>query len=287
MGTQYSILSVLIRPEIQEKISIGLLLFNEDQVYFAFSKNKQKAARKLVHLSANKMLNDILVNIEQKLEGESSENAQKRGFKIFKKRMFESTFSASYISYLSKYSNNTVSFSSPKSINLDISFQNFEKLFERYVDELINEVEENERLKPFDIIQNRFGAKIIQHFDVNKMITPDTVPNLISNVKVEFAGKNEIDVFAQTIDMESNYQTVTNHINSFLQLKTTYLSNNISMKDFLVASEPDKLRYAKQHEVWNQLRDSNLVNYLDVSESQIIIDYAEEHKVRPLSATEE
>ncbi|SFW67952.1 hypothetical protein [Chitinophaga sancti] len=287
MVTQYSILSVLIRPEIQEKISVGLLLFNEDHVQFAYSKNKLDAAKHLLPPSVFKMLDDILVNIARKLEGENSVYAKKKTFRIFTNRIFDNEFSTSYISYLSRYSNNTISFSEPKGIKLDINIQHFEKLFERYIDVIIRGAEETERLKPFDVLQNQFGNRINRHFDVNKTITPVQVPNLISNVKVEFAGKNGIDVYVQTFDMESNPQNVANHINSFIQLKTTYLKNKVKMHDFVIASEPDIQKFGKQHKLWKQLKNSNVLNYLDLNDSQKIIEYAEKNNVRPLSETEE
>src|SRR4051812_30370894 len=103
MATQYSILSVLIRPEIQEKISIGLLLFDINQVYFSYSRHKLNAARILLSNSSFKLLKDILENIEKKIETEDTNYSEKRGFKIFKNKVFDNTFSSSYIAYLSRY----------------------------------------------------------------------------------------------------------------------------------------------------------------------------------------
>jgi hypothetical protein len=87
--------------------------------------------------------------------------------------------------------------------------------------------------------------------------------------------------------MESSYGSVGNSINAFVQLKTTYNKNNIPMQDFIIAKEPAKEQYPKQHDMWNQLRTSKILNYLDLSESEEIITYAEQHGVFPLSKSSE
>ena len=287
MVTQYSILSVLIRPEIQEKISIGLLLFDTNDVYFSFSKNKLQVSKELLSNSSYKILKEILENIERKVETDNLKLSEKKRFKIYKNRISDSTFSASYISYLSKYSNNVISFTNPKEIYLEINNQNFSSLFRKYVDDIIETAEVAQRLKPIDYMKNQFGEKIKEHYDFNKEITHNQVENLIAPVRIDFAGKNEIDVYAQTVDMEASSSNVANNINAFVQLKTTYLKNKTPMQDFFIAKEPAKELFPKQHDMWFQLRNSDILNYLDLSESEKIITYAEKHGVVPLTKSEE
>ncbi|MEJ7830221.1 MAG: hypothetical protein WKF91_18575 [Segetibacter sp.] len=283
MATQYSILSVLIRPEIQEKISIGLLLFDLDQVYFSYSAKKLNVSKDLLSPSSFKMLKDILKNIESKIETDNSGASEKKAFKIFTKTVFDNTFSASYISYLSKYSNNIISFSNPKEIYLGINGENFKALYRKYIDNILEHKEVIHKIKPIEVIKTKFGEKIKEHYDINKEVTHDQVQNLISPVRIDFTGRNEIDVYAQTVDMEAGVGTVSNDINAFLQLKTTYIKNNVPVQDFVIAKEPSKELFPKQHDIWQQLRHSNLLNYLDLSESEEIVKYAEEHDVIPLS----
>ena len=64
MTTQYSILSVLIRPEIQEKITIGMLLMDEEKLFFDYSKRKLSIAKNLLSDNAFKSLKDALNNIQ-------------------------------------------------------------------------------------------------------------------------------------------------------------------------------------------------------------------------------
>lgn len=283
MATQYSILSVLIRPEIQEKISIGLLLFNYDEVYFSFSKNKLQISKELLSNSSFRILRDILENIENKIESDHLKSSDKKGFKIYKNRILDNTFSTSYVSYLSKYSNNVISFTNPKEIHLEINTQNFSTLFRKYIDDIMESVEVVPKIKPVEYIKNQFGERIKEYYDFNKEVTHEQVQNLITPVRIDFTGRNEIDVYAQTVDMEAGAASVANHINAFVQLKTTYVKNNVPIQDFFIAKEPARELFPKQHDMWNQLRTSSILNYLDLSESETIITYAEQHGVIPLS----
>lgn len=283
MVTQYSIVSVLIRPEIQEKISIGLLLFNENEVYFSLSKNKVHACKALISPASYKILKEVAENIESTIDKNKLTHSDLKDDKIYIGCVADNVFSPSYISYLSKYSNNVISYTSPKEIYLEINVDNFTTLFKKYVDEINETKEFVTRIKPIEYIKLQFGDKIKEYYDFNKEITHERVQNLITPVRVDFAGRNEIDVYVQTVDMEGSYVSVANSINAFVQLKTTYNKNNTQMQDFIIAKEPAKEQYPKQHDMWNQLRTSKILNYLDLSESEQIITYAEEHNVIPIS----
>lgn len=285
MATQYSILSVLIRPEIQEKISIGLLLFNYDEVYFSFSKNKLQISKELLSSSSFRILRDILENIENKIKSDHLKSPDKKGFKIYKNSILDNTFSTSYVSYLSKYSNNVISFTNPKEIHLEINTQNFSTLFRKYIDDIMESVEEVvPKIKPVEFIKKQFGERIKEHYDFNKEVTHEQIKNLITPVRIDFSGRNEVDVYAQTVDMEAGPASVANHINAFIQLKSTYIKNKVNMQDFFIAKEPSKQIFPKQHDIWSQLRTSNILNYLDLSESETIITYAKKHGVLPITA---
>lgn len=281
MIAHYSILSFLVRPEIQEKVSVGLLMFDEQKVFFAYSPKKLKAAKHLLSAPSLQLLTKILHNIENKINGSEAIYSTRYGFKVFHNCSIDRTFTHSYIDYMSRYSNNLLEYSKPKEVLLSLKEENFNILFRKYVDISTEPIVERKNLKPFDAIKTRFGDQISEHYATHVEITHDQVQNLIAPVRIDFSGRNEIDVYAHTIDMQATPTTITHHINSFVQLVATYKQNKVPMKDFVIAEEPAKEEQPKQHELWLQLRRSKLLNYLDLSESEKIIDYAEEHGVVP------
>lgn len=50
---------------------------------------------------------------------------------------------------------------------------------------------------------------------------------------------------------------------------------------FLVTQEPNKETFAQQHHLWNQTRKDSKYNCTDLSEINIIHEYALEHGVVP------
>ena len=129
MKSHYSILSAVVRPEIQEKISIGLLLVSADELFFSFSKNKISILKSLLDPSLYKFLNETIRQIDLAV---SSENSKKET--LFANNDHSMQFSESYLSYMNRYSNNLINFSSPVQIDLpaNVSLCNF--LFKKYID---------------------------------------------------------------------------------------------------------------------------------------------------------
>ena len=72
MKSHYSILSAVVRPEIQEKISIGLLLYLPMRCTFSFQKIKLSAVRTLLDASLYKFLNETIRQIDAAASNENS-----------------------------------------------------------------------------------------------------------------------------------------------------------------------------------------------------------------------
>jgi hypothetical protein len=137
------------------------------------------------------------------------------------------------------------------------------------------------KFKPIDNVLTRFHDQVYNHFISGHTVTSNEVPNLLVPVKVDLIGKNGLDVFVQSIDMTAQPTQIINEISTFLVLKETYKENNLKCQNFVLTQEPSqKLR--KQHCLWAQLRNSSQFNYVDISESDRIIEYAETNDVRPV-----
>jgi hypothetical protein len=131
MKTFFSILSVPIRQESDEKIAVALLLSDGVISKFDYSLNKLKVVKELVKESRYKFIKNYLKSIEkinfriEKNEGELN----------FPENMAiqQSAVNEQYIGYLSDYDNNVITFRKPVKIDLDVNDVNFERLFEKYV----------------------------------------------------------------------------------------------------------------------------------------------------------
>lgn len=288
MKTYYSIIYVTLRSATSERLSLGLLLFNNNDVYYKFSSSKLNAVKILIGKNAYKTVNDSLKTLGIKVDEDNSDYTKNSGFKIFKNHELDITFSNNYISYLSRYKNNLISYSEPKEIDVDVNSSSLSKLYHNFIGDLVDEksVIYQENLHPLNTFKNCFQNKIENHFLESLTITYEHVPNLIVPVQVDFVGRNGIDVFVQTIDTSSQPGTMIKDVSTFYLLKETYKKNNTPLKDFLLSKEPPQ-QLKKQHDLWMHFYKSKEFNYVDISEANRIIEYAEENGVKPFFGNEE
>jgi hypothetical protein len=273
MQSHFSIISASIRPEIQEQVAVGLLLVGVDAVHFRFSKNKLSVVKELISQQANKYLKESLKQIASAAQ---LENAKFLGL-FADSETIGKTFSLSYLEYLSRYSNNLLSFSSPKTIELQANEELFKSLFKKYVDEYAF-VENVSEIRTFDHIRSSFFTKVQPFFNVEQDISSDTIPGLIMPVKVDLIGKNERPVFAHTLDLERTIY----HIQSDMAI--LYMLNEAlpEPKGFHISSEPNKKLFPRQHDTWESIKNWNDSEYVDLSEVDKIYEYATLHGVVPL-----
>lgn len=282
MTTQYSILSVLIRPEVQEKITIGFLLMDDNKVFFNYSKNKLAVAKALLSDNAYKSLKDALHNIE--------ETAQKQHLRVLPATLdFEkpNTFTKEYIGYLSRYNNNILSFTATKEIELEASQNIFTKLYNKFIDDSVI-IEKQDFVKTIDLFKRTKSEVLSKHFNIDKEVTYKEVPNLIVPVTVTLIGQNKVPTFAQSLDLEKRTDFLTHDISEILFLQKAFsTSPQHSCVAMAITNEPDKKEFPKQHAIWQQLRKIKDIQHYDISEAEKVIEYAKQHNVQPFLTLDE
>ena len=273
MKSHYTIISAVIRPEIQEKITIGLLLVSTNGLFFLCSKNKLSVVRSLIDKSLYKYLSDSIRQIDQAIYKETTNKGT-----IFIESPHDIQFSEGYLSYLNRYSNNLINFSAPFQIDRNADQQLFGFLFSKYVD--ATEIPQK-RTKSVDAVKSEFFPQVKPYYNTEKEVGISEIPNLLMPVNVDMIGKNEVPVFAQLIDFERQ------HLN-FIQQDVSVLEFLFSAfegehpKSFMIAGEPEKAAYPKAHDAWNSLRKWNKTEYVALDEIDKVREYAEMHGVQPL-----
>src|SRR5579871_721185 len=282
MATNYSILSIQIRPEIQEKISVVLLLFDTEKIFFNYSRNKLHASKSLLSEDSYKLLKDSIANIKSKAKNENDVLGSKSSKQIaFKDEMLVHSFSPEYISYLSRYNNNILSFTSPKQIDLSASENIFKNLFAKFIDSTEKIISGIPKLKSIEAFKTQYKERFLKHFNIEKEVSSKEIPYLIMPVKVDLLGQNDVPVYAQTIDMDRRFYDIENDIAVLQSLYMAFNQNKKESKGFVVAQEPSK-NDIKQHQIWTELKKAKWLEYVDISEGEKVIKYAEKHNVQPL-----
>ncbi len=108
---RYSIIYVVIRPEITEQLSVGLIIVDGERTDVRVSKNKLK------------VLESLFPAIEYRFISRVINSLRKSG----------SIDSVQAVDYLSRYSNNLITVSPLQSIDIEPTEKNKEWLYKNYV----------------------------------------------------------------------------------------------------------------------------------------------------------
>ena len=272
MKAFYSILYTSVRPIAKEQLSIGFFMFDGTKSFFHFSNEKVNLTKRLLTESSFVMLKNYLEGLRRDIQISGHE----KGF---------SNISPDYFNYLSNYSNNLISFSKPTSIDVELSQDNFEKLFEKFVFnyEKIQTIQEHQN-KGFSLefARKQLYPKIKERVNLNQVLTPKEVPHLvIPKVKVDFIGKNDSPVAGGAINFESGIGSLSNNISHFVTLISALHKGKKDGQYYLIGEEPKKKEFPEQHATWKQVHQSNLIDFVPLNEIEKVSTYMNKHKVKP------
>ena len=108
---RYSIIYAVIRPEISEKVSVGLIIVDGEQLDVRYSRRKLNALQWLFPEKEYHFVSKVVSQMRRKKRVNTVED----------------------VNYLTRYSNNLIAFSPLQSIDLTPTEQNKDKLFRSYV----------------------------------------------------------------------------------------------------------------------------------------------------------
>lgn len=278
MKTLFSIVYAPISATLDEKVSIGLIMFTGEQHFFKYSVSKLQAIKGLLANENYTILKAYLRTLEKEINNDTEAVDELFGVDSSSNAKWVNT---SYISYLSKYSNNLLQFSEAKTIDIELNSSNFKRIFEKYIfqyDEVINlsntpNIYENVKIKLY--------PHIIGKVNVDITITTTDFKNLIAPVTVNFIGVNGVPVAGQAIDFEKQHYNLENDVTRFVALtKALELDGQKDGKYFVLGREPVNQK-DKNHLMWEQIRDSDFLDFVDIDEIGIVEEYINTKQVVP------
>jgi hypothetical protein len=278
MKTIYSILYVNLNTTLNERVSIGVVVSNGVKNYFKYSIDKLSAFKGLLSSERYGLIKNYLKSIEKQI-GDSSVNVSNQ---LFEKKEFKNNWvNESYLTYLSKYSNNIVQFSLPKSIDVELNSNNFKRIFEKYIFRYSEEINVTPIFNVHSVVKTQLFPKIEKRVNLEKTLTSNDFDNLFAPIDIDFIGVNGIPVAGQTIDFEKKHYYLENDVTRFVSLtKAIELEGDCSGKYFVLGREPQK-KINKNHFLWEQIRDTAFLEFVDVDEVGIIEEYIQTNNVKP------
>jgi hypothetical protein len=280
MNTFYSILYVPIRPALDEKVSIALFLRQEDDVFFHYSNSKLNVIKQLIPGNAFGLLKSYLKNIEGHIS-ELDINSDNGKLKLSDEKSGR-FIDEKYFNYLSQYSNNLLTFSKPKAINISVNQELFEKLFEKYIFDLEHAEEEIKKQTVYEKVKKNLFPKIDTRVNIDWHLTSKEIPNLFTSTNVDFIGRNENPVAGHTFDFFKRHYNLENDIARFVGLAKAFeLNGEKNGQFYVIGKEPNKKKFPTHHTTWKEIHESNFLEFVPVKEIDRIDSYLIDHDVQP------
>lgn len=284
MKTIYSILYLSLNPTLNEKVSIGLLMTNGIETVFSYSSEKLNATNKLIDKGAFSLAKSYLMALEKDIN-----KVQKNQILFQRNEQNADWVNVDYITYLSQYANNLITFSQPKTIDIEFNRENYNLLFEKYVFPISKTQEE--KSKPITTIYKKVSEvlypKIKERVNLDIKLKPEQLDNLYTSIEINVFGKNERPMSAQMLDFEKMIHYLENDISRYVSFtKAVNLTEKKEGTYFIIGKEPSK-KQTENHVLWNQIRSSKFLEYVDVSEVEKIEEYVEKHEVTPFMEVKE
>lgn len=280
MKTIYSILYLNLNTTLNEKVSIGVVMSDGIKEYFKYSSEKLSIFKHIIDDESYGFVKSYVKSIEKEIGVKS--NSSNTLFK--QKEGHYNWVNKSYIAYLSRYSNNIIQFDSPKTIDVELNNNTFKKIFEKYI---FNYTENLKVNIPIDIhlkVKDNLLPKIKSRVNIERTLTSEDFENLFAPIEIDFIGINGIPVAGQTVNFEKNHHNLENDVTRFISLtKAIELEgqgrNNLG-KYFVLGREPQKVM-DKNHSLWEQIKGSDFLEFVDIDEVDIVQEYIEKNNVKP------
>lgn len=283
MKTFFSIMFLPLRPDLQEKISVGLIMSDGEKTLFEVSNSKLQVIKDLIPVHRYNLIKSYFKNIADEINQEIKTNEL-----VFEDKTSDHWISEPYFHYLNRYSSNLVTYSEPRKINLEITNGNFQVLFEKFVFEYEKEPQATSVETILSKVQKNLYSRIEPRVNLNVTLKPKDFNELVTPVDVNFLGKNGVAVAGQTLDFGKRLYNLEHDLNNYISFtKAVDFVNKAGGHYFLVGQEPDKKAHPKNHRTWRYVRESNLVDYVDLEETDRIQDYIFSKGVTPYFEKEE
>lgn len=269
MKTYYSIVKIVPNPLVEDSISVGLILSDNERFFIKFSDSKIRIAKSL--LGVNKKMIDFF--IEQILRTLENDNQASRNLNM---ELFDKpkVFSAKYLNYLYNYNNNIIQYNKPQFIKEENNQNTFTNLFRLFIDKKLDNVQnfviDNPWINTQDIISEKLIKRVEDKVHTNIKFSSKVIPNLYFNYEMDCIGLNGVFTGAKAINFNQSESTVHKEISDYYALATILENthNRYGKKNnfFIISDEPTSIG-SKEHKIWEKAK--KLEKFLSIQSGEV------------------
>ena len=277
MKTQYSVIFASINAIISEQLSIGLILTNGEQNWFAYSPTKLSLMKHFFTEESYKLVKTSLRNMAHAVENTTTVQPIENNTLFEPTAPYFNRFSQGFLSYLNRYSNATLIFGNPVEIDVPASDELFRHL---YAEMVFVESTQNKQISSIEKVRGQLYPRIEKNVNLDRRIETGEIQGLVMPVDLDFIGRNEQPVVGRITNFDQHNNILDASISSLFVLMKTFEMNNQHGHYFLIGDEPEK-HHQKQHKTWNEIRNSKFLHFVPSGEIEAVLEYMAIHNVKP------
>lgn len=279
MNSFYSILYAGINPASGDKLAVGLFLRGDQRPRFAWSKRRVAVVRDLMGGDAYRLLAQNLKALQRKAEEPNADPTDLFNGDVTTKAAYQ--LNEPYFQYLSRYSNNLLTFGPVTPIALEATEQKFGDLFRLLVDDFMmatvgtvkKDIDEAKTQ-----LKERIGARVSWNVELTQLEIPGL---LVPTIQLDFIGRNRKNVIGEVVDFEKPDYYLKADINK-VDIVTHALNEQGTLgKAYVVGDEPDAAEHPQQHLAWEALSASRRIELVPTSQIERVAAHLEEEGVQP------
>lgn len=280
MKTFYSLIKIVPNELSGDSLTIGIVLSSAEGFKVRFSKLKKNMAKSMTVIDSS-LIDFVEREIITKLKEQNSLISSN------KSSLFDlpSELDIDYFSYLSKYSNGLLKFSTPNIIADDVDDVKFSRLFKLFVDSSEDDnVLKDDSIKKYEKafyskVNTNLISKVKNRVHINETLNNKIVPSLFNPFLIDCIGLNGVLIGAKSLPFTQSKETLHKSLNTYVSviahLSSTHNKSLDQNKFYLIADQPDKK--TPVYKLWKELyQNDRLVTVISSDESgkvaEIIIE---------------
>ncbi|MHB8335802.1 MAG: hypothetical protein ACYDEE_00095 [Ignavibacteriaceae bacterium] len=285
MNSFYSLIKISTNPTSGDQITVGLLLKTENRFFLKFSDRRIAVSLRLRD-EEDRFFSFFKNQLENRIS-EFNSNSSKIKSELFPPQSF---LTSDFFSHLKKSSNNLIQFSEPSIVSGDFSEEQFNKLYEIFVEKIPVTLsqESNKDEKLYINVEQKLIHKVEKKVHTNYDITPKIVPSLNFSYKLDCLGKNGSIISAKSLDFNFTPQTIERYLVRYevVLSKLSEIYGNGGNKAFIIADEPT-IKNSENFNIWEAIKKSPFFEVKSSDNANEIADYIEQKNARMFLPVEE
>lgn len=285
MNSFYTLIKISTNPTSGDQITVGLLLKTENRFYLKFSDRRITAS---LHLrdEEDRFFTFFKNQLENRIEMFNSEFT-KNDSELFLPQTF---LTSDFFSHLKKSSNNLIQFSEPSIISGDFSDEQFNKLYEIFVEKISVAIsqERNKEEKLYKNVEQKLIRKVENIVHTNYDITQKIIPSLNFSYKLDCLGKNGSIISAKSLDFNFTSPTIERNLVRYevVLSKLSDVYGNGGNKAFIIADEP-VAKNSENFNIWEAIRKNSFFEVVSSDNAEEVADYISQKNARMFLPIEE